>query len=315
MKKRLVSIIISMLMIATILSVAGTVNATDWPMLGGNPERTGYSPDEAPESNNTLWIYNIPGWIGSSAAIVDDNVYIGGSAQRVVALNPDGTEKWTFDTDGSVSSTPTVVDGKVVFGEEDIPGELYCVNAETGIEEWSFTTGHWIKYSPVIVNGLVYVESFDNNLYCLYLENGTEKWSYPDAYGDCSVANGYVYTFSEIGGNFLVLNANTGVLESSIYIDEWALATAAPVIDGDYAYFGVSGFTMDFKIYCIDLIAENIEWSYSITDQATSGCAVDSTKVYIAYQGGSWPDYYGKLVCLDKTTGAFQWDFSTNEGK
>lgn len=311
MKKRLVSIVISMLMIATVLSVAGTVNATNWPMLGGNPERTGYSPDDAPDTNNTLWTYDIPGWVSSSPVVVDGITYVGGSAQRMVALNPDGTEKWTFSTDNAVSSTPAVAEGKVVFGEDDEPGEIYCVNAETGVEEWNFTTGHWTKYSPIIINGLVYAQSFDGNLYCLYLENGTEKWSYSDASGDLAVANGHVYVFSTTGGNLLCLNADTGVVDSSIYVDEWALVLGTPVVDGDFVYFGVAGFTMEFKIYCIDLITEDIEWSYTITDQATSSCAIDDNNVYVSYQGGSWPDYIGTLLCLDKTTGIYQWEFST----
>ena len=70
---------------------------------------------------------------------------------------------WNFSTGNIIDSAPFVADGVVCFGSED--GNVYALNATTGVKIWSFTTQSAVESSPSIVNGVVYVGSDDNNVY------------------------------------------------------------------------------------------------------------------------------------------------------
>lgn len=67
---------------------------------------------------------------------------------------PVGKLKWKFGTQGWVSSSPTIKDGRVYFGSDD--NYLYAVNKYTGKLEWKFKTEDRIISSPSIMNDLVY---------------------------------------------------------------------------------------------------------------------------------------------------------------
>jgi outer membrane protein assembly factor BamB len=50
----------------------------------------------------------------------DGKIYVGSDDSNVHALNPDGTQKWSFATAGSVESSPAVgKDGTIYVGSDD----------------------------------------------------------------------------------------------------------------------------------------------------------------------------------------------------
>jgi len=82
----------------------------------------------------------------------------------------DGTELWSFETNGGVSSSPTVADGAVFVGAHDNVQEdtnVYALDASDGTELWSFETGDEVWSSPTVVDGTVFVGSDDNSVYAL----------------------------------------------------------------------------------------------------------------------------------------------------
>ncbi|MCW8172050.1 hypothetical protein D8S78_02795 [Natrialba swarupiae] len=68
-----------------------------------------------------------------------------------------GEHEWTFPTEGSAWSSPTVVDGTVYFGcngDEESDATLYAVDATTGDEIWRFTDpGDWVFSSRLSSTG------------------------------------------------------------------------------------------------------------------------------------------------------------------
>jgi outer membrane protein assembly factor BamB len=111
----------------------------------------------------------------NSPTIADDGtIYVGGDNSIVWALNPNGTLKWSYDTDYIVMGCPAIgLDGTIYIGSGD--HYLYALFSN-GTLRWRFATGSEIKGSASIAtDGTIYVPSFDGYLYALY-PNGTMKW-------------------------------------------------------------------------------------------------------------------------------------------
>src|SRR5689334_11597942 len=67
---------------------------------------------------------------------------------RLVAVNPNGVEKWAFSIRSEIKSSPAVgADGTIYFGGRD--RRLYAVNP-AGKAKWSFPTGGWVDSSPAV---------------------------------------------------------------------------------------------------------------------------------------------------------------------
>jgi len=110
-------------------------------------------------SNGSLkWSTAIPS-SGSSPAIgPDGGIYLGSKDGNLYAVNPDGTIRWAFQTSGAIVSSPAVgSNGFILVGSLD--GSLYEVTSFGG-QEWSFSTGNPILSSPSIgSDGTTYVAS------------------------------------------------------------------------------------------------------------------------------------------------------------
>src|SRR5687768_7008767 len=85
------------------LSSTGMADKTSWPMFRGSPGLTGISPATLPATLNLSWTYKTAGPIKSSAAIVDDRVFIGSDDQHLHAINlKTGQKLWSFKTSGPI---------------------------------------------------------------------------------------------------------------------------------------------------------------------------------------------------------------------
>ncbi|MFQ5496155.1 MAG: PQQ-binding-like beta-propeller repeat protein [Phycisphaerae bacterium] len=101
----------------------------------------------------------------SSAAVTDKLVIIGGRDKRLHALDAGtGKQRWLFETQGRVESSPVVVGKRVFFGSLD--GNLYAVDLETGRQVWRFEAGSPISASPAVADGRLVVGTEDGVLYC-----------------------------------------------------------------------------------------------------------------------------------------------------
>jgi outer membrane protein assembly factor BamB len=107
---------------------------------------------------------------------VDGTIYIGVKANatgpvnaELLALNPDGSLKWSYGIDRSgadIYCTPTIgADGTIYFGAET--GYLYALNPD-GRLRWQFDTGAINWTSPTIAaDGSLYIGSNSGSLYAL----------------------------------------------------------------------------------------------------------------------------------------------------
>ena len=115
--------------------------SSDWPMYGRDLAGSHYNPNEKQITPTT-----------------------------VSRLKP----KWIFETEGDVSSQPTVVGGVVYVGSWD--GKEYAVDAETGRKIWAFNATSPSRSGAAYADGTLYFGDLAGLLYALDAKTGVLKW-------------------------------------------------------------------------------------------------------------------------------------------
>ena len=242
------------------------------------------------------------GDIDTSITLGHDGVLYYGYNGGIDALYPDGTLKWSYNTEDYVESTPAIDEnGIIYFGSHN--NYVYALYPN-GAEKWSFQTGGWVHGSPTVgEDGTIYIGSDDTNLYALYSNNGTMKWS-------CNVG-------SIRGSPSLDKNGNLyfGVWENKIYSisPEGAINWEFPIGDHDgvwgstvaisddgTAYIGCNiniGTPQGGEIIALDLNG-NLKWRKIISDTVVTSSPVigENGDVYICSSQSGWgPNGWGYL--------------------
>lgn len=82
--------------------------------------------------------------------------------------------KWVFETEGDVSSQPTVVNGVVYFGSWD--GRQYAVDAETGKKIWDYEVGMPSRGGAAYADGVIYFGDMGGRLHAVDARTGKPIW-------------------------------------------------------------------------------------------------------------------------------------------
>ena len=131
----------------TVYSTVGSSSLDDYSnSYFGTEEGIFYKLNSA---GSVVWTYNAGDPIRSSPALdTDGTIYFG--AHDLIALNPDGTLKWSFYVEaGILYSSPAInPDGYIYFG--DSIGKFYAID-KNGNLVWTYITGDAIDSSPACV--------------------------------------------------------------------------------------------------------------------------------------------------------------------
>ena len=118
-----------------------------------------------------------------------------------------GEPIWNFSVNGSVGSSPTIVDDKVLFTSKD--GYLYSLNATNGNFVWKKEIGSSVS-SPALWQNKIFIGSGEMNgegkFYSFDLE-GNPLWEF--------IPNGAVQSSPAVAGNFVYFATN--VQNGTIY--------------------------------------------------------------------------------------------------
>jgi outer membrane protein assembly factor BamB len=275
-------------------------STTDWwPMFHHDPQHSGYSTSDAPETNNTKWSYQTGDSIVVSSAIFDGKIYFGSYDHNLYCLDAEtGNKIWNYTTGDRIQCDPAIAYGKVYVGSDDC--NMYCLDADTGNKIWNYTTGDSIWYSTV-VDGKVYFGSLDNNVYCLDAADGHLIWTYvtgSNVRSGPAVADGKLYVGSN-DASVYCLNAKNGSLIWK-YSSEHLWIETSPAVANGNVYVNTDYYRMG----CLNADNGSKIWTYLTNYVLFSSPGVAYGKVYF---GGL--DY---VHCLDANTGGEIWIYSTN---
>ncbi|MFN6441486.1 MAG: PQQ-binding-like beta-propeller repeat protein [Nostoc sp. DedSLP01] len=182
--------------------------------------------------------------------------------ENVASLSP----KWVFTTGGDISATPAVVDGAIYL--PDWAGNLFKIDAHTGVKIWSNTIANYIN-DPSIPPA----------------SSGTPYSTIPIAMSRTSpaVKGNKVIVGSQGGAYLMAINKNTGKLIWKTKLDSHptAIITQSPAIYGNRVYVGVASLeegeafvnpnyqccTFRGSMTSVDLTTGKILWkTYTVPD-------------------------------------------------
>jgi outer membrane protein assembly factor BamB len=275
----------------------------NWNQFRLTPQLTGVVESKLRAPLKLVWMHEAGDAIESSAAIVDQKVYVGESMGKLLALQlSDGKLLWEYEASdyGIGESSPAVHEGVVYIG--DLWGNVHAVSAETGKRIWIYETQGEIRSSPVIVDSKILIGSYDENLYCLST-SGKLLWkvrSEGPLHATVGVLDGIGY-ISGCDGVLRGIRVENGEEVSQFISGSYTGASAA--LSKGFAYFG----THDNEVLAINLKENSLAWSYRHPTRHFpfySSAAVVGNKVILGGQD--------KMVhCLNSKTGEAIWTFRT----
>ena len=273
-----------------------------WPMFHHDANQNGFSRSLAPETNDVLWTYQTDNLISSSPSVLDGKVYIGSMDKKFYCFDMmNGSVLWNFSTKGKIKSSSAVENGKVFFGSQD--STFYCLNADNGSKIWDFDTNHMIESSPTVKNDKVFFSGSNGTLYCLNADDGSLIWDYSvgNAIWTSPAVNDDKLYFGSLSGDFYCLDVYNGNFI-------WSYSTpgdiwSSPALYDDKIYFGSN----DNYVYCLNADNGSLIWKYDTGGEIHSSPAIAYGNVYIGSIGRG-------LFCLNAETGDLVWKFLINNG-
>lgn len=201
-----------------------------------------------PDTGHELWNRSMSSRIQSTAAYDPtlDLLFVGTFGGGMLALDAnDGTLEWSFDTDGSIQSSPAVADGKIFFGGFD--RRIWAVDAAgngdgTTDEVWNYTTGKVIHSSPAISRGRLFIGSDDDRLYCI----GAPDFVVSPA--DITFDDGEPFAGENITVRVNITNRGTVAAEAETLVTAYDLGNRTHLIGTARAYLAAgSGSTLSLN--------------------------------------------------------------------
>jgi outer membrane protein assembly factor BamB len=295
------SLVISSILLESQLfhDVNAQTSATDWwPMFQHDPAHTGSSLSTVPQTNETLWIYDIDRIfsVGFAPSVVDGRLFIGTGRYFSCINSSTGVLLWQYTKDYlDPSTSPSVSNNKVIIGGGQY--ELYCFNIENGNMLWNFTAESWIRISPIIDNDRVFVGS-DNGLYCLNLTNGELLWKYGErGCGSPTIMDNKLWVMC--GEALVCVDVLSGdyLWESPFFNN---VDAHSPVYYQGKILIG-TGYGYN-TIYCLNSNSGELLWEYRTQGGISATPAVVNDKVFVNNSGG-----IAGIYCLNITDGSLIW--------
>lgn len=121
----------------------------------------------------------------TAPALGPDTIYVGAPGGRIVAVDSERrTVNWTFQSDDSRISAPTVHDNVLVAGSGTPPkrGHVSALEATTGELRWQLATDAIVPNPPTVQDETVYTGTADGSVYAVDMMTGEPRWQFETAY-------------------------------------------------------------------------------------------------------------------------------------
>jgi eukaryotic-like serine/threonine-protein kinase len=209
-------------------------------------------------------------------------------------------------------SSPVVWNGVVYFGSGD--GNVYAINAKSGVLQWKFHTGDVVHASPAIVQGKLYVGSWDSYFYALDAATGKQLWRFKTGedpkihnqvgiQSSATIADGVVY-FGCRDSNLYALDAATG-RQRWFFSNHGSWVITSPVVKDGKLYFATSDSTL---FHALDAKTGAPLYSIKFRWPIFGSPAIAGNTFYL-------PEQNGKLTAIDLIAHKPAWVFQTDASR
>jgi outer membrane protein assembly factor BamB len=241
-------------------------------------------------------------WFEGNVAVGFDGAFYSGNTNFLYyAINPDGTQKWTYPTTSNNWSMAAFGDdGSIYWGSLDTFARRV---APDGQEVWRTRTLGFVAGTAAIgSDGAVYIGSFDSNMYALNPRNGAVLWAFPTAehiYASAALdtdAQGRTSAilFGSADGSFYAVNPQGKLLwkyDTGDPIRSSAALGFAPDGKSKIVYFGDG----NGKLYALNAADGSLRWSINTTspqpdladrNDLNGSVALGKTGIYVGGEHG-----------------------------
>jgi outer membrane protein assembly factor BamB len=264
--------------------------------------RDGYAPTDGPDAPDVLWTSSLNDSVTTSPAVADGKVFVGTSSGEFYALDlATGGIIWTLNVGSPISAAPAYSDGLVFFGTQN-PGEIYAVDASTGLIDWQYEAppGAAVNSSAAVVNGMVISGSSDGSLLCLNESDGELLWNSHVGSGRLSspaVQNDTVFVSTTLGA--YAVDLSTGMVIWH-FATSWPVTSCPAVADG---LVFVAAENND-RLFVLNEGTGQPVWIVDCGGFLTPP-AVDSSKQLVIVGSKDF-----SLYCLNEYTGSPNWQYT-----
>jgi len=275
-----------------------------WPMYCHDTRHTGRSPYSTVDNTGfEKWRLYIKSGIEGGVIIGDNGLIYYGYGDFYTAY-PNGTIKWSYNTEGTIKSSPAInEDGTIYVGMESASTKyFYAINPD-GTLKWKHDLpGSVYSSSPAIGDdGTIYFGlecgyPWYGYIYALY-PNGTLRWKYRTEH--------IVYSSPAIGGDGTVycgshdtylyaLYPNNGTLKWKYKTGNWI--RVSPCIGDDGTIYVVS---LDEYLHAVNPNG-SLKWKTNMGKGGTSPTIGQDGTIYCGYT---------KLLAINPINGSLKWAF------
>ena len=275
--------------------------------------------------------------IASSPAIAGSTIYFVSGTGALAALDlATGAPKWVFvaehekkfeakglhgypstaqtipDAWDIFTSSPAVAGNKVYFGSGD--GNVYAVDAATGILQWKFATGDVVHASPAVWNNTVFIGSWDSALYALDAETGQQRWAF-QAGQDPAIHNqvGFQSSPAVVDGVVYVgcRDAHVYALDAATGRKKWDYPTSkswvigTPAVRDGVVYVGTSDSA---RFLALDAKTGRLKFNFKAKAYIFSSAAIAGDLVYFG-------NHAGRVFAVGAKSGEAAWEWQTEASK
>lgn len=122
------------------------------------------------------WAFNTASFLDNSPAVgPDGTIYLGTLDGNIYAVDPEGDLVWRYEAGGLISSSIALDGSGNVYFGGS--GRIFALNFD-GSPRWSLLTGAAVEASPALtLDGTMYIGSVNNTFYAL-TNNRSIKWSF-----------------------------------------------------------------------------------------------------------------------------------------
>lgn len=221
-------------------------------------------------------------------------------AHDIVTANIDYEHLWDYQTTFIRSGALDLIDDLVVFANGDCH-QVVALNLATGKTAWTSTQIESARITADVIHGQIYVE-LGNDVLVALDKNGNQIWKNTSLQGQRGgiipyiLSNGSLVAFAQV--QFVSVNPSTGEFGDVIPVPDHSF------VIGDEYFWGVR----NGQLIASDFQFANIVWHseyQGLTQCCLKQVVVTSEHIVLLFAG--------KVIVLDRETGALNWETSEDQ--